>query len=258
MGFRQSGQGPVDWLHVLCGLLLLLCATAFWGCAPKAATPGSATIIQASDQPTACPPAATQESVPAPAPQRAADFASVFEDDGSPLRDVSLDADYDDAEFESAGDESAGDESAEACREVLESVQEVPSVGDVVLAQYEDWRGVRYRPGGSDYRGVDCSGLVQAIFRDAFEVDLPRSSSDQAQLGESVAKGDIRPGDLLYFIDRGRKHVGVAVNDQEFVHASRRKGVMLSKFDGYWSKRLIRVRRILDDKNQDALMRKGG
>ena len=252
MGFRQSGQGPVDWLHVLCGLLFLL-ALAFVGCTPKAVAPGSATTIQASDQPTACPPVANQESVPDPAPQRTADFAVVFEDEASPLRDMSLNVDYDDEDYESAEDDSV-----EADREVLESVQEVPSVSEIVLAEYEDWRGVRYRPGGTDYRGVDCSGLVQAIYRDAFEVDLPRSSSDQARLGESVAKGDIRPGDLLYFIDRGRKHVGVAVNDRQFVHASRRKGVIISKFEGYWSKRLIRVRRILDEKDQDALMRKGG
>jgi lipoprotein Spr len=161
---------------------------------------------------------------------------------------MSMDADLDATEAEDAGSSDEG----------LETVEEVPSISDIVLAQYEDWRGVRYRSGGTDYRGVDCSGLVQAIFRDAFEVDLPRSSSEQARLGESVPRGDIRPGDLLYFIDRGRKHVGVAVNDREFVHASRRKGVIISKFEGYWSKRLIRIRRILDEKEQDALVRRGG
>lgn len=246
MGFRHSGQGPVDWLHVLCGLLFVL-AIAGWGCAPKTAMHGPAGIDTTSDQPNACPPVATQQDAPLPAPPRETDFSAVFEAQDHLFGDMSLEGDFDDEEY--AEDSGHG---------VLETVEEVPSIGDIVMAQYEDWRGVRYRAGGSDYRGVDCSGLVQAIFRDAFEVDLPRSSSDQAKLGESVAKGDIRPGDLLYFIDRGRKHVGVAIDDRQFVHASRRKGVIISKFEGYWSKRLIRVRRIIDDKDQDALMRKGG
>ena len=245
MGFRHSGQGPVDWLHVLCGILFVL-ALAGGGCAPKVAGPGSG--MQASDRQTACAPVTAQEYAPVPSPPREADFSAVFDDQDHLFGDMSLNAYFEEAE----------QEDEDMTQDGLESVEEVPSISDVVLAQYEDWQGVRYRAGGTDYRGVDCSGLVQAIFRDAFEVDLPRSSSEQARLGESVPKCDIRPGDLLYFIDRGRKHVGVAVNDRQFIHASRRKGVIISKFEGYWSKRLIRVRRILDEKEQDALMRKGG
>ena len=247
MGFLQRGQGPVVWLQVLGGLLLVL-AFAGWGCTPKAVTPSSATIMQTSVPAASCPPVADQNTQPAPAPAPEADSAAVFEDESPLLKDMSMDAHLEATEAEDDGSSDEG----------LETVEEVPSISDIVLAQYEDWRGVRYRSGGTDYRGVDCSGLVQAIFRDAFEVDLPRISSEQARLGESVPRGDIRPGDLLYFIDRGRKHVGVAVNDREFVHASRRKGVTISKFEGYWSKRLIRIRRILDEKEQDALMRRGG
>jgi len=141
--------------------------------------------------------------------------------------------------------------------EDLNDIEPVPSIKDIVLAQYEDWQGVRYRSGGTDYRGVDCSGLVQAIYRDAFEVELPRTSREQAKLGEAVNQSDIQPGDLLYFIDRGRNHVGVAVNEHEFLHASRKKGVILSKFDKYWKPRLKRVRRILDE-NEIVVPRPSG
>jgi lipoprotein Spr len=141
--------------------------------------------------------------------------------------------------------------------ENLDHIEPVPSIKEIVLSQYEDWRGVRYRSGGTDYRGIDCSGLVQAIFRDAFEVELPRTSREQANLGEAVNQGDIQPGDLLYFIDRGRNHVGVAVNEHEFLHASRKKGVILSKFDKYWKPRLKRVRRILDE-NEIVVPRPSG
>ena len=248
MGFLQRGQGPLGWLSVPCALLLAV-VFVLSGCAHKGGTQGSSITTEASSQPAFCPPVANQN--PVPAPNREDDFTMVFDHEGALSGDASVDMSYEDA----AGSEDSLEDSSD---ESLEEVREVPSISDIVLAQYEDWRGVRYRSGGTDYRGVDCSGLVQAIYRDAFEVDLPRASSDQARLGESVPKGDIRPGDLLYFVDRGRKHVGVAVNDREFVHASRRKGVIISKFEGYWSKRLIRVRRILDEKEQDVQTRTGG
>ena len=247
MGFLQRGQGLLERLPALCGSLAFLVLVG-GGCAPKTANLEPAPAVQVSSQPDACPPVAAQEILPAPPAHRESDFALVFDEEGT-LLDGMLSLETDSEESEETSEDSSHD---------METVESVPSITDIVLAQYEDWRGVRYRPGGSDYRGVDCSGLVQAIFRDAFEVDLPRVSSDQAKLGESVPRGDIRPGDLLYFVDRGRKHVGVAVDDSKFLHASRRKGVTLSKFDGYWSKRLIRVRRIIDEKELEVPVRKGG
>ena len=245
MGFLQRGQGPLGWLPVLCASIVLL-GLVVGGCTPKTATLNPPPAVQASAQPEVCPPASAQET--APAVHRESDFSLVFEEDAS-LLDGMPSLEFGIENSEDTSDDSAGD---------MESVESVPSITDIVLAQYEDWRGVRYRSGGTDYRGVDCSGLVQAIFRDAFEMNLPRVSSDQAKLGESVPRGDIRPGDLLYFVDRGRKHIGVAVDEGKFLHASRRKGVTLSKFEGYWSKRLIRVRRILDEKELEVTVRKGG
>ena len=238
MGFRHSGQGPRVLVAVLGVLVALL---VLGGCAGKKTAPKSATILQASVQPPACPPAAELPVVSDPPPQRETDFFSSGE--GSGLLDgMSLAPAY----------ENSGHEPDP---EALEAVEAVPSVRDVVLAQYEDWRGVKYRYGGTDYRGVDCSALVQAIFRDAFAMELPRTSREQARLGDSVPREEIRAGDLLYFVDRGRRHIGVAVNDTEFVHASRIKGVTISSFKGYWSKRLVRVRRILDGSEADTLIR---
>ena len=198
------------------------------GCSAKRVETTSA--LPASIQATASQPEERQEIEAQPARHREFDYASLLTRDN---------------DYFSASDQDFSD--YVPSEDMADGIEPVPSVGDIVLAQYEDWRGVRYRAGGSDYRGVDCSGLVQAIFRDAFEVDLPRTSCEQASLGEAVNKNDIQPGDLLYFIDRGRNHVGVAVNEYEFLHASRKKGVVLSKFDKYWKPRLKRVRRILDE-----------
>jgi cell wall-associated NlpC family hydrolase len=205
--------------------LVLFILSSMGGCLAKGAQTTSA--LPAPLQETASQPEERQEVAGQPVRHREFDYAAVL------TRDNDFFVTSDDYSGENLSGEDA------------EHVQDVPSISDIVLAEYEDWRGVRYRSGGSDYRGVDCSGLVQAVFKDAFEMDLPRTSGEQANLGEAVPRDDIQPGDLLYFIDRGRKHVGVAVNEDEFLHASRKKGVILSKFDKYWKPRLKRVRRVL-------------
>ncbi len=261
MTFEKSRQGlrcdVSDLIKIsVCFIFLALVA----GCSAKAVATLSGSSV--APQPTvpqtnspappetaACPPEQFEQAVVEVAPYREADFASVLTEDSDFVF-----AGHEDGDSVSVIADTEPQAESQAC----EDVEAVPSIKDVVLAQYEDWRGVRYRPGGSDYRGVDCSGLVQAIFRDAFEKELPRTSGEQKRLGEAVPRGEIQPGDLVYFIDRGREHVGVAVNGNQFVHASRKKGVILSSFDRYWSKRLRHIRRILDDKDQTPQPRVGG
>lgn len=119
------------------------------------------------------------------------------------------------------------------------------SVSELLLSQYQAWKGVRHRVGGSDRKGVDCSGLVQIVFRDAFRMDLPRTSRDQIRMGRMVDAREMRPGDLVYFMDKGGDHIGVIVADRTFLHASASQGVILSTLDGYWWPRLRRVQRVL-------------
>jgi len=259
MTFEKSRQGlrcdVSDLIKIsVCFIFLALVA----GCSAKAvstlsgpsvalqpAVPQTSSPVQTET--AACPPEQSQDDMVEVTPYREADFGSVLTEDSDFVFVGHEDADYASVLAEPQAESQA-----------YEDVESVPSIKDIVLAQYEDWRGVRYRPGGSDYRGVDCSGLVQAIFRDAFEKELPRTSGAQKRLGEPVSRDEIQPGDLVYFIDRGREHVGVAVNGNQFVHASRKKGVILSSFDRYWSKRLRHIRRILDDKDQIPQPRVGG
>lgn len=136
---------------------------------------------------------------------------------------------------------------------VIQSPQTTPaqdsafksSISDILLSQYRAWQGVRHRVGGADRQGVDCSGLVQVVFRDAFQVDLPRTSREQSRTGQPVAAQDMRPGDLLYFLDKRGDHIGVVVEGRTFMHASASQGVILSSLDGYWWPRLRRVQRVL-------------
>jgi cell wall-associated NlpC family hydrolase len=233
MDFPQGGQGPRKDSLALPGFALVFSVHCFLGGCSFTHVDSTSDVASAIRDSSAYSAVCRND----------ADFVRHREFDYSIL--FSRDNDY----FTTSDSEYSADSSSVTDTDEVESVL---SVGDIVLAQYEDWRGVRYRFGGTDYRGIDCSALVQVVFKDAFEMDLPRTSREQAKLGHPVPRVQIQPGDLLYFIDRGRRHVGVAVNEHEFLHASRKKGVTLSKFDNYWNLRLKRVRRILDGEEQQV------
>lgn len=126
-----------------------------------------------------------------------------------------------------------------------ETAPDRPNISETILAQYHAWKGVPHRTGGHSRRGVDCSGLMIAVFRDAFSLDLPRTSREQSRLGLAIKPQERRPGDLVFFKDRGRDHIGVVVDQRRFLHTSYSSGVTLSEFDSYWNPRLKHVRRIL-------------
>lgn len=79
-----------------------------------------------------------------------------------------------------------------------------------------------YLWGGKSVFGVDCSGLVQQVFKMA-GIWLPRDSADQAMLGETVEfLQAARLGDLAFFDNEEGKiiHVGIMLNGQEIIHSS--------------------------------------
>ena len=107
---------------------------------------------------------------------------------------------------------------------------------DRTLTQARDYLGAPYRRGSSlqTSHSSDCSGFVQFIYKKA-DIDLPRSSSEQARVGALVARNldfaMMRPGDLLFFRRGGRHigHVGIYLGDGKMIHASgRRLGVIIT------------------------------
>ena len=113
--------------------------------------------------------------------------------------------------------------------------------------EYRRWQGTRHRLGGSSRRGIDCSGFVQAVYREVFNVDLPRSTRLQVRQGQAVSYKSLRAGDLVFFRPPSYpRHVGIYLGGSEFVHASKNKGVTVSKIDQtYWGKYYWTARRIL-------------
>lgn len=85
--------------------------------------------------------------------------------------------------------------------------------------------GDPYRWGSTGPDTWDCSSLVQAAYRSA-GVALPRTSRQQALVGQRVARADLLPGDLVVLARdpadlRTVHHVGMYLGDGLWVHAPR-------------------------------------
>lgn len=79
--------------------------------------------------------------------------------------------------------------------------------------------GKAYVSGGTGPNAFDCSGLVQAAYRQA-GITLPRMSQQQSSFGSSVSLSALQPGDILYWGSKGSAyHVAVYVGGGKFVGA---------------------------------------
>jgi len=102
--------------------------------------------------------------------------------------------------------------------------------------------GVPYQWGGTGPDGYDCSGLTQAAWS-AAGVSIPRTTYDQYELPNSVAREDLQPGDIIFFFpDLG--HNGLYVGDGKMVHApSSGSTVSEVRLADYWDGQFVGARR---------------
>lgn len=111
---------------------------------------------------------------------------------------------------------------------------ELETTPDVKLFKAIDpWMGVPYKYGGVTMAGVDCSGLVVNVMREARGISLRRSSVEMMEEIVPIEKEALQPGDLLFFKIGGISgfHVGIYTGKGRFVHASASKGVIMSSLD---------------------------
>lgn len=111
-------------------------------------------------------------------------------------------------------------------------------------------KGVNYVWGGNSLTsGVDCSGLVQQVYK-AFGIYVPRVTYQQIGVGASVGASKLQPGDLVFFDTdpkkKGPDHVGIYMGGGKFIHAPKTgdKVKISSLTDSYYMSRFLGGRRV--------------
>lgn len=114
-------------------------------------------------------------------------------------------------------------------------------------SQFRYYKGTRYKYGGMDKNGFDCSGFTKVVYKNAFKIELPRTTKEIAKLGKKVSKKKLKPGDLVFFRpSRTYRHVGIYLGNNTFIHSSTSKGVIMTNLDNiYWKKKYKFAKRIL-------------
>ena len=116
-----------------------------------------------------------------------------------------------------------------------------------LLLSYEKWQGVKYCYGGESNNGIDCSSLVQQIYKEAFHIKLPRTTKEQIKKGIKITKKELKEGDLLFFKTSYKElHTGIYLEKGNFIHASSKYGVSLANIHNpYWRSRYYQAKRLL-------------
>lgn len=106
-------------------------------------------------------------------------------------------------------------------------------------------QGKVYRSGAKGPDAFDCSGFVHYVYKRS-GITMPVTADALNKTGVEVSKEDTLPGDLVFFRIKQTLHVGIVLNDNEFIHASSSRGVVIDVFSlPYWTRSLTEFRSTL-------------
>lgn len=94
----------------------------------------------------------------------------------------------------------------------------------------DEWYGTPYKYAGTDKNGIDCSGFTSTLYDVVYLKKISRASKDIYANSKEVKKEDLQEGDFVFFKIESKNvsHVGVYLMNNKFVHASTKKGVIIS------------------------------
>lgn len=121
-----------------------------------------------------------------------------------------------------------------------------------ILTESKKYIGIPYTFGSKDpSTGFDCSGYVSYVYKKAIGYSLPTGSKKQFSQGGGrlVNYDQLKPGDLMFFSHNGRsvQHVGIYINNNQFIHAPRTgRRVSIDKVGRYWKQKFVKGRTIVE------------
>jgi cell wall-associated NlpC family hydrolase len=103
----------------------------------------------------------------------------------------------------------------------------------VALQAAQDQLGKPYQWGAAGPDSFDCSGLTLFAYAQA-GISLPHYTGDQWNQGRHVSRGELQPGDLVFF-EKNLGHVGMYVGNGNFIHAPHSGDVVkISSLTGWY------------------------
>lgn len=129
-------------------------------------------------------------------------------------------------------------------------VSQALALADKIITTGDKYLGTPYQFGAASgqTRTFDCSSFTQYIFGQN-GIKLLRTSRSQATQGTSVARSDLRKGDLLFFKTSKSNgaigHVAVYVGNGKMLHTYGPGGVRYDNLSGWWSDNYLLAKRVI-------------
>lgn len=117
--------------------------------------------------------------------------------------------------------------------------------------------GIKYTYGGNNpTTGFDCSGFVRYVFSQAANLTLPPTARAISQIGKTVKRDELQPGDLVFFdtLKSAFSHVGIYIGNNKFIHAPRTGSTVRveNMQTGYWASRFNGAQRLDKEAEKSA------
>ena len=126
-------------------------------------------------------------------------------------------------------------------KEKLTITNKEKSIRQAVLETAFSKMGTPYIYGANGNGAYDCSSYVQFVYKKSINVNLPRVSYQQAEVGKKVSVNQLKAGDLVAFDTLGKNrisHIGIYIGNNQFIHASSGyKKVVVSQLEGYYAQK---------------------
>lgn len=131
----------------------------------------------------------------------------------------------------------------------------VLTVREKIIFEIISYLETPYVYGGNSTNGIDCSAFTQNVISNSVNQTIPRTASEQFEVGIPVAQiSELQFGDLVFFDTTRRSypgHVGIYMGDDLFAHSSQSQGVVISSIQSdYYRNRFVGGRRLTEDLNK--------